>query len=216
MFNFKSQLLGVAAVLPVAAAVSFAGSAQAGVVGTLSFADGTDDWFSEVAPGAGDTFSVKFNPFNINFVTTQNGYFTPPFDGSPVQGVANSEAEFKWVSTLGSSYTYELVNDLVFQFTNGAKLTWGIGTKFIGFHNTNNSLQFDLAPNQLVPLVENIGETDFSLFASALQFSDINTLGGGSYNGSVALQVPEPATILGLGLVGAGMTFARRRKLVKA
>jgi PEP-CTERM motif len=223
MFNFKSQLLGIAAVLPVAAVVSFAGSAQAAnIVGSLAFSDGTDNWYSQVAPGAGDVFSVTFNPGSINLVTTQDGFFTPPFNGDPVQGLAPSTGNFEYVSTVSDGttnrYTYKLTNNLVFEYTNGAKLTWGVGTEFVGFQNATNSLQFDLAPNQTVPLVENIGETDFSLFASTFQFSDTSAAAGGTYNGSVDLtvSVPEPTTMLGLGLVASGMVMARRRKLVKA
>ncbi|NES64400.1 MAG: PEP-CTERM sorting domain-containing protein [Okeania sp. SIO2D1] len=206
--------------LVLSAATVFGGSvfapAQAAtVVGSLAFSDGTDDWFSEVDPGAGDTFDIEFNPFDLNFVTTQNGFFTPPFDGSPVQGVAASVAEFEYVSSSGIEFTYALTNDLVFEYDNGASVTWGAGTEFMGMFNGPDSVEFMLAEDQgLLAMVDGIGDTGFKVIAETLQFSDTVALGGGTYNSQVdiGVHIPEPATLFGLGVVAAGLVTSRRQK----
>ncbi|MGD1804686.1 PEP-CTERM sorting domain-containing protein [Dapis sp. BLCC M126] len=210
----KNKIFASIAAIPFAVGTVFAGTGAANaVVGSLAFSDGTDDWYSEVKPGAGDTFNIEFNPFDLNFVTTQNGYFTPPFDGSPVQGIAASVAEFEYVSSSGSEFTYALTNDLVFNFTNGAIVSYLAGTEFVGFENGPDSIQFDLGLNEYA-VVENIGETGFSVYANTLQFSDTSSLGGGTYNGSVDLDVsvPEPTTLFGLGVVATGLVASRRKK----
>ncbi|MEM1169278.1 MAG: PEP-CTERM sorting domain-containing protein [Cyanobacteria bacterium P01_H01_bin.35] len=214
----KNQIVASIAALPFALGAMFAGAGAANAAnfaGSLAFSDGADDWFSEVVPGAGDTFDIVFNPFDLNFVTTQNGYFTPPFDGSPVQGVAASVAEFAYVSSSGSEFTYALTNDLVFDFDNGASVTWGSGTKFIGMHNGDNSIEFQLAAGQgYKAKVDGIGETDFSVIAETFQFSDTQALGGGTYNAQVDLgvDVPEPTALFGLGVVATGLVASRRKK----
>lgn len=212
MNNLLKYAIGLSVATVFGGAV-VASPAQAIVVGSLAFSDGTDDWFSEVAPGAGDTFSIEFNPFSLNFVTTQDGYFTPPFDGSPVQGVAPYEANFEFVSSSGSEFTYALTNDLVFAFNNGASVTWKTGTEFMGMFNLNNAVEFMLAEEQPMPMVMGIGETDFFVISDTLQFSDTSASGGGTYNGQVdiATDIPEPTTLFGLGIVTAGLAVSRRK-----
>ncbi|NEO53816.1 MAG: PEP-CTERM sorting domain-containing protein [Okeania sp. SIO3B5] len=193
----------------------FAPAQAATVVGSLAFSDGTDDWFSQVDPGAGDTFYIEFNPFDLNFVTTQNGFFTPPFDGSPVQGVAASKAHFEYVSSSGSEFTYALINDLVFDYSNGASVTWGAGTEFMGMFNGPDSVEFMLSEDQPISaIVEGIGETGFKVIAETLQFSDTEAGGGGTYNSQVdiGVHIPEPTTLFGLGVVTAGLVTSRRQK----
>ncbi|NEO57351.1 MAG: PEP-CTERM sorting domain-containing protein [Okeania sp. SIO3B5] len=193
-----------------------ASPAQAGkFVGSLAFSNGADDWFSEVTPGAGDTFDIEFNPLGINFVTTQNGFFTPPFDGYPVQGVAPSVGEFEYVSSSGSEFIYALTNDLVFAYDNGASVTWEAGTEFMGVFNGLDTIEFQLAKGQgILVMVDGIGETDFSVIAETLQFSDTDAPGGGTYNAQVdlATPIPEPTVLFGLGVVTAGLVTSRRQK----
>ena len=111
------------------------------VTGELEFSDGTDDFFIDVNPVFNDTFDVEFNPFDLNFVTTQSGIFTPPFDGSPVQGVASSIGNFEFISSAGSTFIYGLTNDLVFAYDNGATVTFASGTLFQGSRPTADSVE---------------------------------------------------------------------------
>lgn len=197
MFKY---VIGLSAAALLAGVV--ASPAQA-LTGSLAFSNGTDDWFSELAPGAGDTFDIEFNPFDLNFVTTQNGDFTPPFDGSPVQGVAASIGEFEFVSQVASTFTYALTNDLVFAYDNGATVTWGAGTLFEGFFNGPASAEFALHDSGIGAAVTGIGE-DVTVIMETFQFSDTEAIGGGTYNSQINVtSVPEPASILGLVTIGA-------------
>lgn len=212
----KNQIFASIAAVPFAVGALFAGTGAAeAVAGSLAFSNGADDWFSEVTPGVGDTFDIEFNPFNLNFVTTQNGFFKPEFNGDPVQGVAASVAEFEYVSSSGSEFTYALTNDLVFAYDNGVSVTWGAGAKFMGMFNGPDSIEFMLAEGQgILAMVDGIGETDFSVIAETLQFSDTAAIGGGTYNGQVDLdvRVPEPTALFGLGVVATGLVASRRKK----
>ena len=180
--------------------------------GRLAFSDGADDWFSEVNPGINDTFDIEFNPFDLNFITTQNGDFTPPFDGSPVQGVQSSVGTFEYVSMAASKFTYELTNDLVFAYDNGATVSWLAGSLVEGMFNTPDSVEFSFLPSQVS--VTGIGE-DVTVIDSLLQFSDTLAAGGGTYNAQVdvtsePISVPEPGVLAGLGvLVLGGVRFRK-------
>ncbi|NER08731.1 MAG: PEP-CTERM sorting domain-containing protein, partial [Okeania sp. SIO3C4] len=192
----------------------FAPAAKAGtVVGSLSFSGGVNDWFSEVTPGAGDTFDIQFNPVDLNFVSTQNGFFLPEFDGSPVQGVADSVGEFEFVSISGPEFTYALTNDLVFAYDNGVTISWAAGTEFMGMFNTPDSVQFMISEDQgILAAVDGLDEMDFEVIAKTFQFSDTDASSGGVYNAQVDIAVPEPATLFGLGVVAAGIVTSRRQK----
>ena len=188
------------------------------LTGSLAFSDGSDDWFSEVNPGINDTFDIEFNPFDLNFVTTQNGDFTPPFDGSPVQGIQSSVGTFEYVSMDGSAFTYELVNDLVFAYDNGATVTWAAGSLFEGVFNTLDSIEFAFLPSPQPVVVTGIGE-DVTVINSTLQFSDTSAIGGGTYNATVDVTseptaVPEPGILAGFGLLVLGGVRLRKSQTV--
>ena len=195
--NKKLKLFAV-----IASALTIICSTQAVTTGELAFSDGTDDWFSEVTPGAGDTFNVEFNPFDLNFVTTQNGLFSPPFDGSPVQGVAASVGEFEFVESTGASFKYALTSDLVFDYDNGATVTWMAGSLFEGLFLDPGTVEFDAIDSDTTVTVTGLG-TDVSVVDSTLQFSDISALGGGTYNAEVNVSsvVPESSTTIHLFLI---------------
>ncbi|MDY7005880.1 MAG: PEP-CTERM sorting domain-containing protein [Cyanobacteriota bacterium] len=206
--------------IALSAATVFGGAvvaspAQAGTfAGSLAFSDGADDWFSEVTPGAGDTFDIEFNPFSLNFVTTATGPFSSV--PTPVSSVVPSVGTFEFVEfETPDIFIYELTDQLTFDFTNGISVTWGAGTEFMGMFNTPNSLEFMLLEDQgLLATVDGIG-SEFKVIAETLQFSDTSAPGGGTYNSQVDVgihDIPEPATLFGLGVVTAGLVTSRRKK----
>jgi len=113
-----------------------------------------------------------------------------------------------------------------------ATYSTGIYTPFINFgsrtlNGTNALLTFDL-DNSVVTRTQfpsNISDTTLSGITGKFNFNG-QTIGTGFINASlsgaastyqltlVAQAVPEPTTMLGLGLVGAGMVMSRRRKSV--
>jgi hypothetical protein len=242
MFNFKSQLLGAAAVLPIAAVglLGSAGSANAAaLVGEFSFNGGftnpdgtslvslTKDalYFNPNSIAAGSTgflsspVSVSaqegsFTVFNsasirdilsFNTDTVENpfldlGYLTIPgqLPDANVGSLNDNRNTFTLKST---SYKLE---------QSGANVSidvqlWGYFTSATGEKTQGaGNLTFQ-RNNRTVAQVQTTLNNGGSL--SNLTFS------GGVFS---AQAVPEPTTMLGLGLVAAGMTVARRRKLVKA
>ncbi|MDY7005878.1 MAG: PEP-CTERM sorting domain-containing protein [Cyanobacteriota bacterium] len=201
-----ATVFGGAVVASPAQAATFAGS--------LAFSDGADNWFSEVDPGVGDTFDIQFNPLDLNFVTTATGPFAPPLFDIPVEDITSSVGEFEFWTFDGSEFIYKLTNDLEFAFENGVSVTWKAGTKFMGMFNGPDSVEFMLAEDQgILAMVEGIG-TEFKVIAETLQFSDTVAPGGGTYNAQidVAVHVPEPTALFGLGVVTAGLVTSRRKK----
>lgn len=169
---------------------------------SLGFSDGADDWFSEVTPGAGDTFDVEFNPFDLNFVSTSTGVFAPLLS-PPVEAIESSIGSFEFVSEDGmGGFTYALISDLVFDWNSGVTVTWAAGTEFLGTFNNPDSIQFDLAHNFLASVT---GVGDVTTIGTTFQFSDTAAIAGGTYNGlvDVTTAVPEPASMLGLVAIGA-------------
>ncbi|NET24911.1 PEP-CTERM sorting domain-containing protein, partial [Okeania sp. SIO1I7] len=192
--------------------------------GSLSFQDGTSDFFFDVNPemGMGDTFDVTFNMGSIVFVSTATGDFNPPFEGAfTTEEVLTSTATFEYVSSNANNteFVYELTNDLVFDFDNGdndgneSVVTWLAGTQFDGMFNMMgvNGVEFNLAAGQPMPVVTGIGE-DVSVIANVLQFGDTQPTGGGSFLAQVDVtrSVPEPTVLFGLGVVTAGLVTSRR------
>lgn len=201
---------GLSVVTLLGGVVAYPAHAQ---TGSLAFSDGTDDFFSEVNPGVNDTFDIEFNPFDLNFVTTQSGDFASVFDGSPVQGVQASVGSFEFVEFMGSSFIYELTNDLVFDYDNGVTVTWLAGSEFEGIFNGPESVQFEVSANQETVEVTGLGE-DVTVLDSVIQFSDTLARGGGTYNAQVDVTsevepepVPEPDSIP-LTMLGAGIAVA--------
>ncbi|WP_071188244.1 PEP-CTERM sorting domain-containing protein [Trichormus sp. NMC-1] len=240
MFNFKSQLLGAAAVLPIAAAGLFtsAGSAQAAaLVGDFSFNGGTtvnpfasstvkltkDALYFEpqpITPVAIASQSGNFSSFNsanigniISFSgdTADNpfldfGNLTIPGLILPAESTASLTDSLNTFTLKSSDYKVEQsganvsINVELWGFFTSATGEISKGAGNITFQKNNTTV---LAVNTLL----NNGETLTSASGSGLTFS------GAAFT---AKSTPEPTTMLGLGLVAAGMTVARRRKAVTA
>jgi hypothetical protein len=222
--NVLGQVLAVSSLAVGIAAGISAAPAQAVVFtdGQLAFSDGALDFFGDVTPGAGDTFSTTFNgngtPTAI--VNSTVGTTFAPFFGGGGSHILNSAstANFQYVSSNGSNFTYQLTNDLLFSFSNGVNLTIGMGSQFLGgFNNITNGVDFGLSSG-VGSFFENNGDIT-NVNNLAFSFNDIPGTGGGTY-GLVAAPgtpaaVPEPFTIIG-SIIGGTSAFRMKKKLAAA
>jgi hypothetical protein len=205
-----SLAIGVGAIVPTA-------PAQAAVLNTgeLVFQDGTSNFFEQVVPGAGDTFSVNFNPGNLAFVTGASGVFgTPPY--FPVTPLAYTIAPstgnftFSGINAPGT-FDYTLTGgSLPFTFNNGVNLTVANGSIFRGaFNNFTRGVDFGIISSTGSFFSNADGQVPTT--ALAFSFGDIPNGTGGSY-GISAAPIPEPFTIIGT-IVGGVAAIRMRKKL---
>ena len=226
-------------------------SVQAAILGEFEYDDGTSNFFEDVNPGEGDTFTVTFSPgglaesFDISgiFTVPEGGPLPPADPANPVTlDVVNGSilpepfptATFQWVQTFeNGSFEYELVNPLVFDFTNQddpinadgfentATVAYGAGERFLGVFD-NGGVSFEEATTEgavvLPPLPGNTEARTFSgsRVREELSFNDLEGGNFGSYSGEVQIleAVPEPTTILGLlAFGGLGLGLKRKKEL---
>lgn len=227
--NFLQKLAPVGVAAIGAIALTGIGTAPAQAVGTLGFSGSASDFYMDVEPGAGDTFTVFFspdsskNPFDDGIgqttVGTANGHFVPPFETAPPDYFADVlpvEANFAWVDWVSEDngvFRYELQNDITFDFLNeDVQVTWKAGSLFDGEFNDDNGVGFVEVAGNPRPMVMGISSTD--VIADDLVFQDIMPVGGAGYSASVSthgVKVPEPASMLGI-LVFGGLGLAMKRK----
>ncbi|MCC5607278.1 PEP-CTERM sorting domain-containing protein [Nostoc sp. CHAB 5834] len=214
MINFKSKLLNatlaVTAAIPLATAGLFtsAGSAQAV---TLSGSIGLNG--TSVVPNDGSnpaTTSITFT--DVDGVSSPSGdfaAFSPTLSGTGIT-----------ISTLNLTKISDLTSTI-------AKYSTGIYTPFINFGSrtlgsTTALLTFDL-DDSVVTRNQIFDDTILDVAGITGKFNfDGQTIARGALSASVSgasstyqltlTTVPEPTTMLGLGLVGAGMVISRRRK----
>ena len=221
--NKLTKILSGVAVFGIASAI--AAPAQAIVItGTLGWSNGTSDFFSDVNPGAGDTFSVTFSPDNITLISTATGVFNPEFAPAPPPYTATTTATGGFEYTENQTglapgeFRYQLTNDLTFVFPDpgkgsGASVTWATGTTFRGFFDTANSVEFEVEGH--LPTIAGIDEIPpHFVVDDVFQFGDGVGLAGGVYDAEVEVSVPEPGTILGILAVG-GLGLVSRLKRQK-
>ncbi|MEH2406949.1 PEP-CTERM sorting domain-containing protein [Nostoc sp.] len=216
MISFKSILLNatlaVTVAIPLATAGLFtsAGSAQAVTLSGSISLNGTS-----VVPHDGT------NPGSTSITFTD------------VDGVSNSSGDFTaflpTLSPTGITIDTLKLTKITDQTPTSATYSTGIYTPFINFGfrtlgSTNALLTFDL-DDSVVTRMSLFGDTILDIAGITGKFNfNGQTIGQGALSASVSgasssyqlslTTVPEPTTMLGLGLVGAGMVMSRRRKSV--
>ena len=219
MINFKSKLLNATLAasfaIPLATAGLFtsAGSAQAVTLNGSIGLTGTS-----IVPSDGinpATTSIKF--VDVDSVDTYGDFaaFSPSLSGAGIT-----------INTLNLTRTAVLSSTT-------ATYSTGVYTPFINFGSqtlgsTTALLTFDLDDSVVTRTrksATNINDVILDGITGKFNFNG-KTIGvgnlGASLNGKTseyhltleAVSVPEPTTMLGLGLVGAGMVMSRRRKSV--
>ncbi|MEH2227366.1 PEP-CTERM sorting domain-containing protein [Nostoc sp.] len=219
MINFKSKLLNATLAasfaIPLATAGLFtsAGSAQAVTLNGSIGLTGTS-----IVPSDGinpATTSIKF--VDVDGINTYGDFaaFSPSLSGAGIT-----------INTLNLTRTAVLSSTT-------ATYSTGVYTPFINFGSqtlgsTTALLTFDLDDSVVTRTrksATNINDVILDGITGKFNFNG-KTIGvgnlGASLNGKTseyhltleAVSVPEPTTMLGLGLVGAGMVMSRRRKSV--
>jgi hypothetical protein len=220
MFNFKTQLLGAAAVVPIAAAglLASAGTAQALTLnGSLSL-DGTAQIpndgvnpaqtkiiFKDVdgVDASGD-FATLFPPLQPN-----SNISLKPLNLTKIANIINSGPLTRATYSTGGVIPFIDFGIRTLGATT-AQLTFDLDNSVVTRTRTGNANIAHVTLDGITGKFNFDGKTIASGFLNA-------SLSGSTSAYELSLTtVPEPATILGLGVVGAGMAFAGRRKLVKA
>jgi hypothetical protein len=214
--NTFTQLLAIGG-LAIGVATSIpAAPAQAVLLNTgqIAFQGGTGNFFEDVVPGVGDTFSVNFNPLGQTFVSQATGSFTSSFPLLGSNAITPSTGNFTYtaLNSTPTSFNYTLNSNLPFNFTNfpdPVNLTIGAGSTFNGSLNTNGGLNFRLTNS----IGSSFSNASGSVIAPVIEFGfgDIPGGNGGGYQ-LASTPVPEPFTIIGT-IVGGTAAFRMRKKL---
>lgn len=203
-------------------------SAHALQTGSLEFADGTGDFFSQVNfADPTDTFSVLFNTGTnpLALVSGATGLFVPPFAPAPPSvalGISPATGVFNFVSLVNPfQAVYKLASNTAFTFSNGVTVGIFGGVDFL-VSKSATSVQVDVLqtlPPNLTSFVTGLPADPVYVTAGAFTFNDTISPRGGSYSAQVDVAkqvdtVPGPLPILG---AGAAFGFSRRlRKRVKS
>ncbi|WP_016950675.1 PEP-CTERM sorting domain-containing protein [Anabaena sp. PCC 7108] len=240
MFNFKSQLLGAAAVLPIVAAgfLGSAGSAEAAaLIGDFSFNGGTtvNPFASSTVKLTKDALYFEPQPITPVAIASQSGDFSS-FNSANIGNIISFSGDTADNPFLDLGNL--TIPGIILPAESTASLTDSLNTFTlessdykVSQSGANVSIDVELwgfFTSATGEISKGAGNITFQ--KNNTNVTDVNTLlnGGGTlttasgsgmtFSGAAftATSTPEPTTMLGLGLVAAGMTVARRRKLVKA
>ena len=235
MINFKSKLLNatlaLTAALPLATAGLFtsAGSAQAAALsGSIQFSDGftvspfassqitfyqdaltfTPQPITPIKIGSTTGNFSAFNSGNIgNIISFSSKVADNPFidfGSLDIPGIILPGADTS--SLTDKSNTFTLTSSSFKLNQDG--LNVGIGVALFGYF-TSATGEISNGGGNLTFQVNNASvDSVNSILSSGGSISNL------SFSGGTFATVPEPATLLGLGIVGAGMAMSRRRKTV--
>lgn len=180
--------------------------------GSLSFSDGTGDFF---ANSSNPSFTVNFNNTSpaTAFVNSATGDFLT--SGFPTPGNYNINTPSATFTQIGATNNYALNSALVFTFAagGGTNVTLGAGSQFLRTFN-GNSVAFASNGTVGTTVSNSFGTVNTSSFNLAL--NDTSATGAGGYtlvaSTSTPTAVPEPFTIIGT-LVGGTAAVRMRKKL---
>ena len=182
--------------------------------GSLSFTDGTSDFF---ANSSNSSFTVNFNNTlpAIAFVNSSTGDFLT--SGFPTPGNYSINTPSATFTQVGITSNYTLNNALVFTFAagGGTNVTVGAGSQFLRTFN-GNSVAFASNGTVNTTVSNSFGTVNTSSFNLAL--NDTSATGAGGYSVLLSTStppptaVPEPFTIIGT-LVGGTAAVRMRKKL---
>lgn len=228
MFNFKSQLLGAAAVLPVVAAglLGSAGSAEAAVLtGQATYSGISTGTFSPVTSILASDGSIEFSDPNLVGLAGQTGTFVglgaaTIYDVSPIPGdfdpallFLDFAADMAGLTDGNNIFKATKVSDYVIASDggSGSSISLAFHGYFQGDDETEKSNGYvNLNFTSMMSVAD---ATNILINGQTVQgLNSIET----TFSGMAVASTPEPTAMIGLGLVAAGMTVARRRKAVKA
>ena len=211
-FNFFKGAVAVLAAMPIAAAATFtfAGSAQAALIGSFDI-----DNNGNVQLSADSLTFLNPSTFNVSNPTGSFSDFSLGSIGSIIS-FADNTADNPFMdlgidaATITDGLNTYTLNSAAFNLSQISDAAVGINVTTTGFFTSAGG-------------VLSTGSGDFTFQAQGV-LDDIETLlaSGGSINAtysgislaSVTQAVPEPAALLGLGVVAAGMAVSRRRKTI--
>ncbi|MEA5601546.1 PEP-CTERM sorting domain-containing protein [Nostoc sp. UHCC 0252] len=220
MINLKSKLvnatLAATFAIPLATAGMFtsAGSAQAVTLNGSIGLSGTS-----IIPNDGDnplTTSIKFVDVDVDGVDTYGDFkfFSPNLN--PATGITIKTLDLTKIANI-SSTTATYSTGAYTPFIDFGLRTLGSTTAFLSF-DLDDSVVTRIRTsktNILDVALEGItGKFNFNGQTIATGFVSASLAGAASKYELTLTTVPEPTTMLGLGLIGAGMVMSRRRKSV--
>jgi hypothetical protein len=222
--QFLKAVVAVLAAVPVAAAGVFtsASSAEAAVLkGQAGYSGIGSGIFSPVTTILASDGSITFSSPNLVGLGAQTGSFTAfsaakisdisPIPGTfdPAKLLLDFGANLAGLTDGKNVFKATSVSDYVIASDGGTGSSIALAFKgyFLGENETeksSGSVNLNFTSVQSVAAVESI-----------LLAGGTGTIES-TFSGMTVAAVPEPTTMLGLGLVAAGMTVARRRKAVNA
>jgi hypothetical protein len=221
----KLKLLVPAAA--IAGVLSIGATPANAQTGSLAWADGTSDFFSQVdLSDPTDIFTVVFDPESapgaadgVTLVSTANGVFTPDFAPAPpaiTYGTNSVVGIFQQVASIDANTAiYELQGNTSFNFSNGVSIGLIDTTQFtvaLTAGGTIEALLTDPRTADVLSFVTGLSAGAVIPTNGAFTFNDTAPAGGGSYSANIDVgeTVPGPLPIL-----GAGVAFGYSRKVRK-